>query len=582
MQLWKLLPAYCRPITSLPMRTVIYARKSTERDDRQTQSLEDQVRALQSLAKREGLVVAKVITESKSAKTPGTRPEFNRLIKEINAGRVSGVLVWSVNRLSRNPVDGGAVAYALQTGKISFIRTVKRIYRPEDNALLFSIENGLATSYIQTLSADVKRGLRGKVERGWHPCKAPVGYLNNPVDGSIAIDPIRFPLVRRAFELVLSERASISEVHRQVVAMGLGVKGSTRPISYARMREVLKDPFYSGRVKICEKVNEGKHTPVVSVEEFLEVQARLNGDGWKLPSKPLKFPFANLYRCSKCGCQIIGEMKTKRLASGKQVTYTYYHCSGWKNCPRISITQEDLARELAEAFGKVRVPRFGAEIMKLWLEKWMVEDGVADSSHLEIFERELKKLESRRSRLRDMMADGDLSTAEYRESRDDLLNREEEIRYELERQRTQRTRTFRLLSRLLDSLATLDDMLEAWNGDLTKLGQAARLIGSQSLQIRPFKLTYEPVVAVISTFEPPEVGSGSDDAPPQVRPSTGALERKKETYFRTKENSSQKQQNTCQRTDVLFWSGLAAQLRTVADQLGDDFLCRDESARGSA
>src|SRR4051812_32468227 len=102
------------------MHIAIYARKSTESEDRQIQSLTDQLTALQALAQRESLRIDEVYEESRSAKAPYSRPEFQRLIKNIEAGRIRGVFTWSINRLSRNPVDGGIIAYLLQTGKLEF------------------------------------------------------------------------------------------------------------------------------------------------------------------------------------------------------------------------------------------------------------------------------------------------------------------------------------------------------------------------------------------------------------------------------------------------------------------------------
>ena len=86
------------------MRIALYARKSTEQEDRQVQSLDDQIRELTKLARRESLTIVETYHESKSAKAPNNRPEFDRLMSAIDEGRIDGILTWSINRLSRNPV----------------------------------------------------------------------------------------------------------------------------------------------------------------------------------------------------------------------------------------------------------------------------------------------------------------------------------------------------------------------------------------------------------------------------------------------------------------------------------------------
>jgi len=74
------------------MSAVIYARKSSESEDRQVQSLDDQLGVLRSLARDEGIPVEVEYVESKSAKDPYARPEFERLIRSIEGGKVSHLL----------------------------------------------------------------------------------------------------------------------------------------------------------------------------------------------------------------------------------------------------------------------------------------------------------------------------------------------------------------------------------------------------------------------------------------------------------------------------------------------------------
>jgi DNA invertase Pin-like site-specific DNA recombinase len=71
-----------------------------------------------------------------------------------------------LNRLARNPVDGGNISYALQMSIIKQIVTSERVYRPDDNVLMMAVELGMANQFINDLSKDTKRGLKAKAERG--------------------------------------------------------------------------------------------------------------------------------------------------------------------------------------------------------------------------------------------------------------------------------------------------------------------------------------------------------------------------------------------------------------------------------
>lgn len=147
-------------------RFVLYARKSTESEDRQVQSIEDQVSYWKNrLSGDSDIEVAAVYREEKSAKVPDSRPEFHAMVKTMERGGIDGILCWKLDRLTRNPVDTGTLQYMLQRGKIATIVTSDREYRPVDAGLLFSVETGMANQYILDLSKNVRRGLQGKVDR---------------------------------------------------------------------------------------------------------------------------------------------------------------------------------------------------------------------------------------------------------------------------------------------------------------------------------------------------------------------------------------------------------------------------------
>jgi site-specific DNA recombinase len=124
-------------------RYILYARKSTESDDRQVLSIESQINELKALAERDGLEIVAVLQESRSAKGLG-RPVFAEMHERITRGQASGILCWKLDRLARNFIDGGSVIDALQRGVIAHIRTFERNYYPEDNVLLMAIELGMS------------------------------------------------------------------------------------------------------------------------------------------------------------------------------------------------------------------------------------------------------------------------------------------------------------------------------------------------------------------------------------------------------------------------------------------------------
>src|ERR1035437_423749 len=170
------------------MKFILYCRKSTDTEDKQVQSLESQEKELTDLAKRDNIEIVQILTEKKSAKAPG-RPVFKEMIKTIQAGKADAILCWKIDRLARNPVDGGQIQWLLQNGNIKCIRTFEKSYFPEDNVLLMGIVQAMASQYIRDLSTNVKRGNRAKLDHGGWPHRAPFGYLNDRATRTILVDP---------------------------------------------------------------------------------------------------------------------------------------------------------------------------------------------------------------------------------------------------------------------------------------------------------------------------------------------------------------------------------------------------------
>ena len=178
----------------------IYARKSTESEDRQVLSISSQIDDSKKVADKFNLKVAKVFSESKSAKQPG-REVFNEIIERIKSGEVQGIICWKLDRLARNPVDGFQISCLLQNGIIKHIKTPEHDYYPEDNVILMNVEFGMANQFIIDLKTNTKRGLMAKVNQGWNPCVAKPGYMGDKFslkgEKKILKDPERFDLLKK-------------------------------------------------------------------------------------------------------------------------------------------------------------------------------------------------------------------------------------------------------------------------------------------------------------------------------------------------------------------------------------------------
>lgn len=232
------------------MRYFIYARKSTEDASKQVQSIPSQLEwAEQERAKR-NLEVIGVFSDTKTGTKPG-REGFNAMMAAIGAqSEPVGILCWKVNRLARNSIDAGWIEYTVTHGNIDHILASDKEFHKGDNMILMGVEFASATQYSLDLSRDVTRGMDRKVERGWMPGVAPLGYRNDPhgLKGERRIfrDPATWSKMRRLWELLLTGEYSVSQL-RNIAYDELGLRAkSGAKISSSSLHKLFHNPFYAG------------------------------------------------------------------------------------------------------------------------------------------------------------------------------------------------------------------------------------------------------------------------------------------------------------------------------------------------
>jgi DNA invertase Pin-like site-specific DNA recombinase len=333
------------------MRYVLYARKSSSSEDKQAQSIDDQLGVLRALASQRGLNVVAEYTEARSAKAPGERPMFTEMVASIRSGDADAILCWHVNRLFRNPVDFGTISWLLQTGELQEICTPNQIYRSGDNVLLLSVENGMANQYVIDLRDVVERAIKSKLEKGIPPQLAPEGYLNNLHKHTIEKDPERFDLIRKAWDLMLTGAYSVPQVI-DVLNTEWGYrslhhrKNGGKPLSRAAGYRLFNNLFYTGHFLRFGTVHKGSYPPMISLQEYERVQDLLARGGNTQPKKRV-YAYTGLIRCGNCGCMVTAEVKKGHL---------YYHCTNSKRtCTKRGISQEVLEKQILQELRSIRL-----------------------------------------------------------------------------------------------------------------------------------------------------------------------------------------------------------------------------------
>ena len=349
----------------ITIKYALYTRKSTESEDRQTLSLDDQKRELEIIEKQDNLKVVKRFAgkengESQSAHKRG-RPKFGEVIKLIESGKVNGLLVWHPNRIARNAYDGGLIITLMDEGKLLEVKTPNKTYHNNaDDKFWLQLEFGMAKKSSDDNGEAVQRGLKTKLQMGWFPGYAPLGYANTKNfeekgQNKILKDPERFEMVRRMWDLLLTGNYNTAEIHRIATKeWNLRTRGSKRQPSKLLARSaayrIFTNPFYYGWFEYGKPVKQlykGNHEPMITEEEFDRAQKILGKKGKPRP-KTHRFAFTGLMRCGHCDAMITAEEKIKRQQNGNVHHYVYYRCTKQKDkdCPERTVELKELNTQI--------------------------------------------------------------------------------------------------------------------------------------------------------------------------------------------------------------------------------------------
>lgn len=356
----------------------IYARKSSDSEDRQILSIESQIQELTKIATNLKIHVVSILYESHSAKKKHTRKVFNQMLEEIRAGKANALLVWHTDRLSRNSGDASDIIELMDDEKLIEVRVPSQAYgnNPMDKFML-GFFWGQAKYENDTKSLNVERGMKTKAEIGWYPSEAPTGYLNTPERNKglriIVKDPKRFGLMKKMWMLLIKDGKTVPEILKIANnEWGFTTKRNV-PLSRSGLYKIFSNSFYCGYFYNQGVRYEGKHEAMITESEFDLAQTIL-GRRDRTRKQKHEFVYGNgLLKCGICGYSISGTRKTKYYKSTRRnEEYIYYRCSR-KNpiitCDDIPVTENEINTQIKELLESFEIPLE----FKEWAKKYLNE-----------------------------------------------------------------------------------------------------------------------------------------------------------------------------------------------------------------
>ena len=402
------------------MKAVIYARYSS--DNQREESIEGQLRECTAYAEKNGFTVLRhYIDRAFSAKTDN-RPEFQNMIKDSNKKLFDVVIVWKLDRFSRNRYDSARYKATLKKNGVKVISATEVISTGAEGIILESVLEGYAEYYSADLSEKVIRGMtENALKCKYNGGHVPTGYI---VDNEqhFQIDATTAPFVLEAFQRY-DKGENITSIAKRLNSQGI-VNKTGGEFSYESVKRMLKNRRYIGEFKFRETIIADGIPPIVPKDLFDNVQIKLHKN-YKAAARGKateEFLFTTKIFCGYCGEYLSGE-------SGKSHTgqiLRYYKCASnkksRKKCPSKTLRKEWLENIILDEISKI-------------IETDSVIEAVAsmvmyiqsqENSKIPLLERQLKEVDKSINNLLDAIQMG-IFTKSTKTRLDDLEKSKEEL-----------------------------------------------------------------------------------------------------------------------------------------------------------
>ena len=407
--------------------SIIYPRVSDPRQVENT-SLELQRNECERLSRELDAPVIGVFEErGESAKT-ADRTQLHLALKLCveRQDEIRYFLVYRLDRFSRCTKDYLALKFELVKLGIELRAVIGFTEDSPEGRFSEVIQVAMAQWENEVRSLRTRSGMVEKARLGRWMHRAPLGFLQGrrSQGPSLLHDPVRAPLLRRAFELLAPGDRSVPSVLDEVSLAGLRTRRG-KMLDHRALRKLVKNPVYMGAVTTFGVDVRGDFEPIVNEALFLQVQAVLDGRGYVAAPHNLddpELPLRRFCRCKWCDEPLTGSGTTKKRGDGTKVVHRYYRCRnrdcGGKGGKRINIRKADLESLFADYLSTLSAPKSIARAFAEIVRDVLRDRGKAQESARQSIARRRSELRDRRTAITDAVISGAIDSATSREQLD--------------------------------------------------------------------------------------------------------------------------------------------------------------------
>ncbi|MBS1619283.1 MAG: recombinase family protein [Bacteroidetes bacterium] len=371
-----------------------YIRVSTVRQGEGV-SLIAQKEAIERYAEQYSLSISRWFEEKETAAKQG-RPLFSSMMKLLRERKAVGVIMHKIDRSARNLKDWADLGNLIDQGIEVHFAHESLDLRARGGRLSADIQAVIAADYIRNLRQEAIKGLYGRLKQGIYPFPAPIGYKDMGKGKLKVIDPVKGPLVRKAFELYGTRKYSYHQLLAELHSLGLrNIRG--QKLTLSGLSFMLNNPFYIGTIRVTGQLYKGHHEKLIEPSLFKTVQSIIrNKDNQKV--RKHEFRYSKMLSCAHCGYSLIAET---------QKGHVYYRCHT-KDCETKGVRETLVEEQIKAALRATELlPEEVATLAELLREE---EQDAVRVQHdlLRSIRLQKAQLEQKLDRLTDTYVDGDL------------------------------------------------------------------------------------------------------------------------------------------------------------------------------
>ena len=304
---------------SLKKRAVIYSRYSAGPNQTDV-SIEGQEQSCLDYIERHSYSFVRMYADRHISGRTDKRPAFQMMIDDAKDGNFDVVVVYSLDRFSRDRYDSAIYKKVLRECGVAVESASESIPEGPEGIMVEGILESLAVYYSAELSKKIRRGMDVKARKGLSTGgPTPFGYVLR--DGLYYPDPIQSPHVAEVFRMY-SAGSSFSECARYLNELGFSTT-MKKPFSSGSVRRLLENKKYCGYYLYDGLEIEGGMPQLVDEKLYFEVQKRM-----KKNSKPVRprgeYALTGKLICGKCGSNMTGTSGTSKTGD----VHYYYKCPG--------------------------------------------------------------------------------------------------------------------------------------------------------------------------------------------------------------------------------------------------------------